>query len=795
MALGTILDFGQKAGVNKGDILLAVNGTPVHTYFDAMREFSKQRPGAIQTLQLRRAKGEPFAVSFAVPGRKEPDPINRVIAVAINILTPWLCIAVGFLVAFSRPGNPVAYAFLALLICVSHFITADGDLRYGWEPIFTWTFVGIDALSIRWGLPAWVAFAILFPDPRSKHKLLPWLSWVLSVPLALQGVVFAIYVPILLNLGVGVKWLEPIINIPAWIGISTVASAISLGFANLIYKFVRETQPAMRRRLQWLMFGLGAGMLPICLLLLAASLLKRDLDSFSWWILAPAVITPMFIPLTLAYAVLVDRVFDVGVFIRQGLLAAKTVSVVRAAFTIILIWIAFTAYSRGDLPGWQRAAAVFACILAMIVLRQGAGWLRKWVDRRFFQEAVNTENVLVELSAQVRHISNPQLLLGTVTERLSSALHVPRVVALLPDNIVFRSENAVINRVKNERQPLLLQAEDFSSDELAYFSDLGTELLLPFGTTDKLHGILSMGRKRSEEPYSRSDLRLLDSVANQTGLALENSYLTATIAAEAVHRERLHSELEIARQVQQRLFPKRAPAVNGLDLAGRCQPAQTIGGDYYDFLVTPSGDVGLAIGDVAGKGIPAALLMASLQASLRGLTLAGISDLADLMAKLNLLVYDATPTNRFATFFYGLYNPVSRQLSYSSAGHNPALLYRAHSSQVEWLKTAGLGLGLQRNSQYQQSTVQLEVGDMLVLYTDGVSEARSVDDAEFGDDRLIDIVRSSAKSPAEILDNILTEVTLFAAGAPQHDDITVIVAQTVERNSMPIAPLQSCANN
>jgi sigma-B regulation protein RsbU (phosphoserine phosphatase) len=178
-------------------------------------------------------------------------------------------------------------------------------------------------------------------------------------------------------------------------------------------------------------------------------------------------------------------------------------------------------------------------------------------------------------------------------------------------------------------------------------------LLLPVGTKQNLLGILSLGPKLSEEPYSSSDVQLLRSVAAQTGLALENSRLTKAVASEMAQRERLNREIEIAREVQERLFPQRLPVMAGIDFCGACRPALGVGGDYYDFLELPNGDLGVAVGDVSGKGIAAALLMASLQASLRGQVLSGQGNLARLMTNVNQLVYEATPANRYATFFYG----------------------------------------------------------------------------------------------------------------------------------------------
>src|SRR5262249_4078870 len=157
-------------------------------------------------------------------------------------------------------------------------------------------------------------------------------------------------------------------------------------------------------------------------------------------------------------------------------------------------------------------------------------------------------------------------------------------------------------------------APGVSEDERAKLAALRSELLLPLSVKDKLLGFISLSQKRSEEPYSGTDLRLLKSVAAQAGLARENAGLTSAHDQEVAQRERLNRELEIARGVQERLFPQILPPVAGLDYSGKCRPALTVGGDYYDFLALPGGRLGIALGDVSGKGIPAALMMAGLAA-------------------------------------------------------------------------------------------------------------------------------------------------------------------------------------
>ena len=315
--------------------------------------------------------------------------------------------------------------------------------------------------------------------------------------------------------------------------------------------------------------------------------------------------------------------------------------------------------------------------------------------------------------------------------------------------------------------------------DLATLRTLSTELLLPLAAQHRLLGILSLGPKRSEEPYSGSDLRLLESVANHTGLALENSRLTRAVAQEAAQRERIHREIEIAREVQERLLPRGGPRIEGLDYAGHCRPALTIGGDYFDYIQTPSGEIGFALGDIAGKGVPAALLMASLQASLRGLSAGGVGDLRELMAKLNTLVYDATPKNRFATFVYALYHAQTRQMRLCSAGHNASLLLSAHGS-VEWIRPPGIALGLTRQAAYEQVEFTLAPGDRLILYTDGITEARDATGDDYGEARLAELATGFGDLPsAYSLTALIADVDRFAGDTPQHDDLTALILRAV----------------
>ena len=268
-------------------------------------------------------------------------------------------------------------------------------------------------------------------------------------------------------------------------------------------------------------------------------------------------------------------------------------------------------------------------------------------------------------------------------------------------------------------------------------------------------------------------------------LALENGRLTAQIAAEVANRVKSNRELELAREVQQRLFPQTYPPIARLDYAGACRPALGVGGDYYDFIRLSDTELGIAIGDVSGKGISAALLMATLRAYLHGQTSHRVTDLTEVMVNLNRLVYESSAANRYATFFYAQYDSSTRLLEYVNAGHNPPLIFgtRGDRQGVLRLETSGPVIGLMPDCSYVQQRVTLEEGDVLVLFTDGITEAMNAAGDEWGEERLMQVIGANRARPArELIDRIMRTADEFVAGAAQYDDMTLITARIIGRD-------------
>jgi len=242
-------------------------------------------------------------------------------------------------------------------------------------------------------------------------------------------------------------------------------------------------------------------------------------------------------------------------------------------------------------------------------------------------------------------------------------------------------------------------------------------------------------------------------------------------------KEAIERQMELAREVQRELFPRAVPKVLGLQMAGICLPAVGIGGDYYDFLPLDADRVGLVIADVSGKGVPAALLMAGLQASVRGLAQPTVPA-AEMNRRLNEVLFRSTSPSRYATLFFAVYDGRERALTYSNAGHNPPLQLGAAGAVR--LTSGGIPLGVLGDSLYDQETRVLACGDLLALYTDGVTEALDPLGREFGEERLIEILSRRRDSDLDdLVRGVLEELSRWLGGASPQDDVTLVLAKAV----------------
>ena len=802
-----VQEQAARAGLQPGDRVLSVNGQPLYGDRDLYSAIFKHQPGEhITVTAIHAGNSEAHTFHVPLPAVRDTtysieDWIYAVLVCAVKLF----CVLLGIYVAALLPNDTRAVVFFGLMVSTSMLWTHAAWFEF---PRALWSFADFSYLTVlSWGL--WlVLFALYFPERFAWDLRRPWIKWTFLGPLAIYTALAILNATSTYYSERALSLLQPVSDeILPVLAICVVFSFTALG-AKLHTAKTRDAQ----RRLRIVYFGSIIGLAPFGCVLLYEFLAPRT----GWRHIPEEVYFAIFLlfctfPATLAYVIVVERAMDVRMVIRQGVryaLARGGLSLMLSAITAGIFFALSVVIFGTRMNRATQIAVLIACTLALrLLIQKTRKRILAWIDRRFFREAYNAQLILEDLSENVRAIVDEKQLFQTVARRISESLHVPQFAVLLhgegkfqpvyclgleiQSGLALPEDSTTVDIVKRSAEPpqIYFDQEDnwvyaTPQTELVTLKALHAQLLLPIGQKDKLLGLLSLGPKRSEEPYSPSDIQLLRSVAAQTGLALENSRLTKTIAEEAAHRERLNREIEIAREVQQRLFPQRLPVIAGVDYSGACRPALGVAGDYYDFLALPNGNLGIAIGDVSGKGIAAALLMASLQASLRGQVLAGHTDLAQLITNVNQLIYETTTPERYVTFFYGQYHRESRTFQYVNAGHNPPLVLRQSQDgkiHVIRLETGGPVIGAFRDVPYQQGSLTLEPGDIFVGFTDGVSEAMNLQDEEWGEERLIPAVAQHAQQPAAaIIPSLLSEADRFASGAPQHDDMTLVVMKVCE---------------
>jgi sigma-B regulation protein RsbU (phosphoserine phosphatase) len=303
----------------------------------------------------------------------------------------------------------------------------------------------------------------------------------------------------------------------------------------------------------------------------------------------------------------------------------------------------------------------------------------------------------------------------------------------------------------------------------------GCALVVPMTVQNEVKGLLLIGAKMNKQPFSLEEEHFLEALASTAMTALEN----ARLFHEELEKKRLEDELNLARQIQQGLLPTELPTIAGFDLAAMSISSKQTGGDYYDVIPLSPHEYIIVIADVSGKGAPAALLMANTQAALRALTPLRLP-LPELVSRLNDLLYANTSSDKFVTLFCCHLNTTERTLTFVNGGHNPPMLVRSDGA-LELLSDGGLVLGIMESLMpYEQGTVRLAAGDVVLMYTDGVSEALNLASEEFSEAKTEAALRRSTHTEAaQILEAVKADVEDHAAGAPQSDDITMVVVKCV----------------
>ena len=412
----------------------------------------------------------------------------------------------------------------------------------------------------------------------------------------------------------------------------------------------------------------------------------------------------------------------------------------------------------------------------------------KLVNRRLDRK-IQELNTLFDLGREFGAVLDPDKLVRLLVFSLMGQIGVHRYLICLRDGsdmriAASRVDGAVpqaelLTLLTKVKSPVTVQEMIVTSakDPRPALESLGLHAIVPMELQGQTRGVILLGEKLNREGFSPADFEFLSALGSLAIISLEN----ARLFKEAIEKQRMDDELLIARDIQKGLLPSELPSLLGIDIAAANFSSKQVGGDYYDVILMDDHRYIIAIGDVSGKGTPAALLMANIQATIRALVPLKLS-LGDLTARVNDLMCQNTGGNKFVTFFWGALDYRTLTLHYVNAGHNHPYVLRADES-VERLDKGGMILGVMPTMiPYEEGEVTLREGDILVLFTDGVSEAMNPANQEYGEERLEAVIRKAGGWGAQALIEVIhQDIQQHAAGAPQSDDITMMVLRIVSQ--------------
>ncbi len=768
----------ERAGMRPGDRLLAIDGLPLADAGYQARAWTERAPGEVVRLTLRGpGDGAPRSVT-ATLRRRVPRTTGLAGALASEILNayPLPFVVVGLAVLFLRLDDWRAWL---LAVVFAGFATTPafpdslGVFAPGFRP-FTRVYQGL--LLGLFG-PLFYLFFATFPARSPVDRRLPWLKWAAlasGVPMVLGSVATgSIRLPLPVHGWVGDER-------SAQLGVWWLLGVLSLGVLALAANFFRAADEQARRKTRVVFLGTAVALVPNLLIVGATNLAGYREPP---WLAAVRAAFAFLMPMSLAYAVVKHRVLEIPVLLRRGaryLLVQRGFTIVLALLTVGVIvgfsaWLApmLAPLGQAALPWGVAAGAALGTVLlwggTQIHRRVGGR-----IDRAFFRQAYDGRAMLQDLAGRAARITDRAELATVLHRHVVNALH-PVTMA-----VYLRDRDGQLAQMAGTwpSAPAVLPVDGIDSEDNGKldWQPAPEHVVRVTGRDRQMLGVLALGPRRSEEPYSGEDADLLAVVASQAALALDNLSLAEQMAGRLEAERRHEYELTIAQDVQQLLLPQRRPPLARLDYAGTCTQARVVGGDYFDFLDLGPGRLGFVIADVSGKGISAALLMANLQAIVRSHSSRAAGAPDALVRSVNALFHDSTAPNRFATMFFGDYDERTRTLTYVNCGHNPPLLLRADGG-ADWLAPTAVAIGFFGDLVSRTAARILEPGDVLVMYSDGITEAWSEAGEEYGEARLLDVIREHRDLPArDLIARVVANVKAFSAPA-QSDDWTLIVAR------------------
>jgi len=532
--------------------------------------------------------------------------------------------------------------------------------------------------------------------------------------------------------------------------------------------------------------------LPPVVLMLGSHLLRLE----PAWNFLPFLV--IFFPASIAYSIVRHNLFDADVIIRRTVGYVVVTAIIVGAYALVSLGL--NVFLEKYELAQSKAFPILFTLGVILVFNPLRDRIQSMVDRIFFRKEYDYGAVIDKISGAITSLLD----LGQVLKRLTQTfledmfVNTASIMLLHPasaeyrvyladgegkqevEGKAFRSSQPLIKIIEAEKRELtkydLLEDpryREVSQACVTELEDVRASLIVPLVYQDKVIGLLNLGEKKSGKPYNRQDIDLLHAVANQGAVAIEN----ARLFQENLEKQRMEEELNIARDLQMSMLPSVCPQLQGFTIAATSIPAREVGGDFFDFIEMGKDRLGLVIGDVTGKSVSGALVMAAARSVFRMLSEEKFT-VGDIMIRANKRIKKDIKSGMFVALLYAVLDGRNKMLSLCSAGQTQPIYFSSRTGEAKLQQTLGdkFPLGILDEADYQETQIRLEPGDRLVFYTDGIVEAMNANREIFGFDRLLQVVRQAGSMNADhLLKEIMNQVNEFCRGASQNDDLTVIV--------------------
>ena len=772
---------GKKAGIQYLDRIVSVDWQAVSSGREIVDIVRQKLPGTIvhYKVESKDALREVDVPIALFDWRDFVIVFSPTFIIGITIYT------LGIIVYLLKPNTHTSWVFLVMCFGLGIYgIT-------GFEIQSSYFFIRLHYLALSLFPFCFIHLGLVFPERKRLLQRWPAIEYILYVPPLLLCIAYQVYFSAYQD-----PQMAGIAGRISYVTLSTFARIFTLlGFVSLIafvlHSLFRSQTALGRTRAKMMIFGVAVAFLPVGILMLLAHTLK---------VFFPFNFIPIFViffPLFIAYSIIRHNLFDADIIIRRTVGYAVVTAVVVAAYIGLSLSINLL-LGRSELAHSKLFPILFTLVV-ILVFNPLRDRIQVIVDRLFFRKEYDYAAVVEKIGGAITTLMELGEILNQLVETFLKDMFIDTSAVILLDTagnqykvrLAAGDQRERVEGVTIDRQsPLMTIIEEkkaeltrndvledpkfksVSRDCASHFEDLGANLLLPMVFQDKIIGLLSLGEKKSGKSYNREDIELLRTIANQGAVAIEN----ATLFQENLEKQRMEEELNIARDLQMSMLPAECPEMEGLQIAAVSTQAKEVGGDFYDFIAMEGQRLGIVIGDVTGKSVSGALVMAASRSVFRLLS-EDKPGVGDIMGRANHRIKKDIKSGMFVALLYAVIDPEDKSLAMCSAGQTQPIYCKAGQGKAVLMETEGdnFPLGILDEANYLETRIQLESGDKIIFYTDGIVEAMNGEKELFGFERLNASVEQAAEKGArDMLDTILVDVEKFVGDAEQHDDMTII---------------------